>query len=414
MAEHTRVDTVYWKDGKWGPAISDLAMYNRIVYSFSEYNYVTFEVKEGDKWKNLKLKDKLMTEEYGYLGHVYDIQPASDDDVRLESGCTPAIQDRDVRLRLGVHQVANRDECVIVTSPRVATEETEALITGLNAYADKKMSAKPSSFGKYGYKTRVQAFNYDFYLPVGNVEAFTNRVDMLGGVILDGKPDMDAMQAAHEQAIARMIILSQAREWLERIARDPIPDDEAKREVLTLLYGFKEELKRIAIPQDFDRIQKDIGKACVFREDVKAEDKAEAHLWLSAIEDYNTQAEIVQNDVVSTLNRIDRSTMYYNGHTTLAYQIAREMDIDVSVLSTMDSVILSVREQMERTRNTFSQLRAAQRGVEELMSQMRTKDERIVTLEQEATAFDTERQQMQQRIHELEQKTVGVRKLNLN
>ena len=321
MAEHTRIDIVYWKDGKWGPTMSNFAMHNRIVYSFSEYNHVTFQIKEGDKWKDLKLKDKMMTEEYGYLGHVYDIQPSPND-----------------------------DECVLVTSPRVATEETEALITGLNTYAD---------MGKYGYKTRVQAFNYDFFLPVGNVEIFTDRVTMIGGIILDSKPDMNAMRASYEQATARMTILSQAREWLERIARDPIPDDTAKREVLTLLYGFKEELKRIAIPDDFNRIQKDIGKACVFREDVKAEDKAEAHLWLAAIEDYNTQAEIVQKDVVSTLDRIDRSTMYYNGHTTLAYQIAREMDIDVSALSTMDSVIISVREQMERTRNTFSQKRQA-------------------------------------------------------
>jgi len=47
------------------------------------------------------------------------------------------------------------------------------------------------------------------------------------------------------------------------------------------------------------------------------------------------------------------------------------------------------------------------------MNQIGEKNERITALEQEAAAFVDERQQLQKRIQELEQKTVGVRRLNL-
>jgi len=44
MATHTSVDIVYWNNGKWDTTVADLAMHNHIVYSFSTYNYVTFEM----------------------------------------------------------------------------------------------------------------------------------------------------------------------------------------------------------------------------------------------------------------------------------------------------------------------------------------------------------------------------------
>jgi len=310
-----------------------------------------------------------MSPEYGYLGHIYDIQ-----------------------------RVDGNDAEVKVISPRVATEETEALIIGLDAYVDMGE--------RYGRKKKVQAFNYEFRIPTENVDEFKDRVKMIGGIILSTEPNMAIMRQSYEQMQELLPTLSSAREWLEQVARRDIPDDDSLQEVLERLYKYQEELCPISVTNEFDKIN--------YSECSSAEDKAQAHAWLLAIEDYNSQVAVVRNDVDSTLHRIGHRDMYFSGHTSLAYQIAREMDITVSESATIDEMVASVREQWEDARRDYHQIQKMRRSIERLSDKVRDKDEQIAALVDEITVLQADKRHLQERIRELSVQTgSSTRKLNL-
>ncbi|MEW5935894.1 MAG: hypothetical protein AB1816_20115, partial [Bacillota bacterium] len=190
-----RVGVEYYSPSRgWGCPEAEAAV--KLVaekcYSFRDYNRNRYFRRSAGEWTQA-LPDELSPIE---RGHLYDVAASGKDG----------------------------DFHVLVSSVRVADEETAPLVKGLGAWVD---------VPRYGRQTAVQAFDRQFCLPWERLDEFDARVRALGGEVRRHFVDLGAVAEVEREAQGAAAMFRQAWDELgQAVSRAACPSDLAEVESL--------------------------------------------------------------------------------------------------------------------------------------------------------------------------------------
>lgn len=190
-----RVGVEYYSPSRgWGcpeaEAVVKLVAEKR--YSFRDYNRNLYFRRLAGEWLPA-LPDELLPIE---RGHLYDLTASGKDG----------------------------DPHLLVSSVRVADEETAPLVKGLGAWVD---------VPRYGRQTAVQAFDRQFCLPWESLGEFEARVKALGGEVRRHFVDLAVVAEAERKAQGAAALFRQVWDELgQAVSRAACPSDLAELESL--------------------------------------------------------------------------------------------------------------------------------------------------------------------------------------